>query len=227
MTLNRRRRELLDENLAVSSGSYWNRLVGALLAGLQELAASWIANDRRRRGSYFTRRIAKTAFYASIFGMSIFQATTWAVSKIFSLFAPSLGMEIAQLVRATVRVTVAHYIKLSWISTIACAILARIFLPPGWWPMCFGFGGFLVRVVSDARTKKLRINARRKKRLRELSPEYVENRGTEKLAESVAGSSRRPAHGEGELFGTGEERPDVVRLSGKEKGEENRPSDSG
>jgi len=81
-----------------------NRLVGALLAGLQELAASWIANDRRRQGSYFTRRIAKTALYASIFGMSIFQATTWAVSKIFSLFAPSLGMRIAQLVISKITV---------------------------------------------------------------------------------------------------------------------------
>jgi hypothetical protein len=139
------------------------------------------------------------------------------------------GARTNRQVSATVRVTVPRYIKLSWISTTACAILARIFLPPGWWPMCFGLSGFVVRVVSDARTKKLRINARRKKRLRELPTEYVENWAMEKLAESVAGSSRPPAHGEGELFGTEEGRPDVVRLSGEEKGEgeENRPSGSG
>lgn len=60
-----------------------NRLVAALVAACHEWAASWLGHDRNKDGRYFTKRVYKTALYASVIGVSIGQAMSWVVSKMF------------------------------------------------------------------------------------------------------------------------------------------------
>ena len=54
------------------------------LAALQEILASWIANDRNREGNYFTSRIPKMAIYGAFISAPLGHLLISVLQKLFS-----------------------------------------------------------------------------------------------------------------------------------------------
>ncbi|KAI9686180.1 MAG: hypothetical protein M1822_003835 [Bathelium mastoideum] len=59
-------------------------LTSGTLAGLQEILASWIANDRNRDGHYFTSRIPKMAIYGAFISAPLGHLLINILQKLFS-----------------------------------------------------------------------------------------------------------------------------------------------
>lgn len=70
----------------VSYGLPWaarSRKAAALLGGLEELVASWLAGDLNRFGRYFTARCLKMVLYRSLATAFASQGLGWVLRKVF------------------------------------------------------------------------------------------------------------------------------------------------
>lgn len=59
-------------------------LTSGTLSGLQELLASWIAQDVSRNGTYFTSRVPKMAIYGAFISAPLGHFLIYILQKIFS-----------------------------------------------------------------------------------------------------------------------------------------------
>ncbi|KAI1077266.1 Alpha/Beta hydrolase protein [Whalleya microplaca] len=60
----------------------------AILAALQESAASWLARDRNKYGNYLTSRVPKASLGASIMGVPFAQLLFWILRQMFASYTP-------------------------------------------------------------------------------------------------------------------------------------------
>ena len=82
-------------------------LTSGSLSGLQELLASWIAQDRNKNGHYFTSRVPKMAAYGAFVSAPLghvlisilqrmFAGRTSLVAKILQIIVSNLVVRISQ-----------------------------------------------------------------------------------------------------------------------------------
>ncbi|PGH23775.1 hypothetical protein AJ80_02205 [Polytolypa hystricis UAMH7299] len=167
-------------------------LTSGTLSALQELIASWIAHDRSKHGHYFNSRIPKMALYGSFISAPLGHLLIGILQRIFSgrksLKAKILQILVSNLiispiqnavyltsmaiiagartlhqVRATVKDGFMPVMKVSWISSPLSLAFAQKFLPEHTWVPFFNIIGFVIGTYINARTKKKRLEALRRK----------------------------------------------------------------
>ncbi|KAL9096990.1 MAG: hypothetical protein Q9165_000954 [Trypethelium subeluteriae] len=167
-------------------------LTSGTLAALQEVLASWIANDRNREGHYFTSRIPKMAIYGALVSaplghvlisilQRLFAGRTSVRAKILQIIVSNLivspiqntvyltsmaiiaGARQFHQVRATVRAGFMPVMRVSWITSPLALAFAQQFLPEHTWVPFFNFVAFVIGTYINAHTKKKRIAALRRK----------------------------------------------------------------
>ncbi|KAL9073524.1 MAG: hypothetical protein Q9157_004729 [Trypethelium eluteriae] len=167
-------------------------LTSGTLAALQEVLASWIANDRNREGHYFTSRIPKMAIYGALVSaplghvlisilQRLFAGRTSVRAKILQIIVSNLvvspiqntvyltsmaiiaGARQFHQVRATVRAGFMPVMRVSWITSPLALAFAQQFLPEHTWVPFFNFVAFVIGTYINASTKKKRIAALRRK----------------------------------------------------------------
>lgn len=72
-------------------------LTSGTLSGLQEILASWIAQDRNKNGHYFTSRVPKMAVYGAIISAPMGHFLIKILQKVFA-DRTSLKAKILQIV---------------------------------------------------------------------------------------------------------------------------------
>ncbi|KAI9667556.1 MAG: hypothetical protein M1821_000372 [Bathelium mastoideum] len=167
-------------------------LTSGTLAGLQEILASWIANDRNRDGHYFTSRIPKMAIYGAFISaplghllinilQKLFSGRSSVRAKILQIVVSNLivapiqntvylmsmaviaGAKTFHQIRATVRAGFMPVMKVSWITSPLALAFAQKFLPEQTWVPFFNVVAFVIGTYINAHTKKKRIAALRRK----------------------------------------------------------------
>jgi hypothetical protein len=93
-------------------------LTSGSLAALQEILASWIANDRNKDGHYFTSRIPKMAAYGAFVSAPLGHLLISILQKVFS-GRTSLTAKILQIVVSNLVVCVSSLISASTIRSLA------------------------------------------------------------------------------------------------------------
>ena len=175
-------------------------LTSGISTGLQELLASWIAQDRNRDGNYFTSRVPKMAVYGAFvaaplghmfvkFMHFLFANRTSLRSKIFQILFSNLivspiqnsinlvaiaivaGARTFHQIRATVRAGFIPVMRVSWITSPLCLAFAQQFVPEEYWVPFFNVVAFAIGVYINMYTKKKRLAALRRRREQE-SREY-------------------------------------------------------
>jgi hypothetical protein len=175
-------------------------LTSGTLSALQEIIASVIAGDRTRKGSYLTLRIPKMALYGSLVSAPLghflvailqkaFAGRTSTKSKILQILVSNLivspiqntvylacmaviaGATKFHQVRATVKTGFLPVMKVAWCTSPIALIIAQKFLPPHAWVPFFNLVAFVIGTYINTTSKKKRIAALRKKKVRENSRE--------------------------------------------------------
>ncbi|KAM0105164.1 hypothetical protein ACP6JE_000090 [Aspergillus fumigatus] len=174
-------------------------LTSGLLSGLQEVLASWIANDVSKHGHYFSARVPKMTLYGMFISaplghllvgilQKVFAGRTSLKAKILQILASNLivspiqnavylmsmaiiaGARTLHQVRATVKAGFMPVMKVSWITSPLALAFAQKFLPEHTWVPFFNIIGFFIGTYVNTHTKKKRLEALRKQR-------YAERRG--------------------------------------------------
>jgi len=167
-------------------------LTSGTLSGAQELLASWIAHDKNVNGHYFTSRVPKMALYGSFISapmghvlitllQRVFAGRTSLKAKIMQILASNLiispiqnsvylvfmaiiaGARTFHQVRATVRAGFWPVMRVSWITSPICLAFAQKFLPQETWVPFFNLVAFIIGTYINAKTKKKRLAALRRK----------------------------------------------------------------
>ncbi|KAI9713521.1 MAG: hypothetical protein M1820_000903 [Bogoriella megaspora] len=167
-------------------------LTSGTLAALQEVLASWIANDRNKDGHYFTSRVPKMAVYGAFVSaplghvlisvlQKVFAGRTSLKAKILQIIVSNLivspiqntvylmsmaviaGARTFHQIRATVRAGFMPVMKVSWITSPLALAFAQKFLPEQTWVPFFNVVAFVIGTYINAHTKKKRIAALRRK----------------------------------------------------------------
>ncbi|KAF4217418.1 hypothetical protein CNMCM8980_007564 [Aspergillus fumigatiaffinis] len=173
-------------------------LTSGLLSGLQEVLASWIANDVSKHGHYFSARVPKMTLYGMFISaplghllvgilQKVFAGRTSLKAKILQILASNLivspiqnavyltsmaiiaGARTLHQVRATVKAGFMPVMKVSWITSPLALAFAQKFLPEHTWVPFFNIIGFFIGTYVNTHTKKKRLEALRKR--------YAERRG--------------------------------------------------
>ncbi|KAL9091966.1 MAG: hypothetical protein Q9159_001111 [Coniocarpon cinnabarinum] len=171
-------------------------LTSGVSHGLQELLASWIAQDRNRNGNYFTSRVPRMAVYGGFIAAPVghlfvrfmhflFAHRTSLRSKILQILFSNLivspiqnslqlvaiaivaGARTFHQIRATVRAGFLPVMRVSWIASPLCLAFAQQFLPEEYWVPFFNVVAFAVGVYVNYVTKKKRLAALRRRREQE------------------------------------------------------------
>jgi len=167
-------------------------LTSGTLSGLQELLASWIAHDKNIHGHYFTSRVPKMALYGAFISapmghvlisilQRVFAGRTSLRAKVLQILASNLiispiqnsiylvfmaviaGARTFHQVRATVKAGFWPVMKVSWITSPICLAFAQKFLPEQTWVPFFNMVAFIIGTYINAKTKKKRLAALRRK----------------------------------------------------------------
>ncbi|GFF99575.1 PXMP2/4 family protein 3 [Aspergillus udagawae] len=167
-------------------------LTSGLLSGLQEVLASWIANDVSKHGHYFSARVPKMTLYGMFISaplghllvgilQKIFAGRTSLKAKILQILASNLivspiqnavyltsmaiiaGARTFHQVRATVKAGFMPVMKVSWITSPLALAFAQKFLPEHTWVPFFNIIGFFIGTYVNTHTKKKRLEALRKR----------------------------------------------------------------
>ncbi|KAF7117974.1 hypothetical protein CNMCM5793_007343 [Aspergillus hiratsukae] len=167
-------------------------LTSGLLSGLQELLASWIANDVSKHGHYFSARVPKMTLYGMFISaplghllvgilQKIFAGRTSLKAKILQILVSNLiispiqnavyltsmaiiaGARTFHQVRATVKAGFMPVMKVSWITSPIALAFAQKFLPEQTWVPFFNIVGFFIGTYVNTHTKKKRLEALRKR----------------------------------------------------------------
>lgn len=165
------------------------------LSALQEVLASVIARDRSKNGSYLTPRVPKMAIYGALISaplghilvtllQKLFAGRTSTSSKIAQIVVSNLlvspiqnsvylacmaviaGARTAHQIRATVKVGFMPVMKVSWCTSPLALLFAQKFLPSHAWVPFFNLVAFVIGTYINSATKKKRMNAIRKKKVR-------------------------------------------------------------
>ncbi|KAI5788614.1 hypothetical protein FPQ18DRAFT_48708 [Pyronema domesticum] len=173
-------------------------LTAGALSSLQEVLASWIAGDRNRHGSYFTPRVPKMAIYGSLISAPLghllvtalqkaFAGKTSTKAKVMQILVSNLivspiqntvylacmaviaGARTIHQIRATVKAGLMPIMKVAWCTSPIALLIAQKFLPPHAWVPFFNLVAFVVGTYINAGTKKKRIQAIKKKKVREAA----------------------------------------------------------
>lgn len=171
-------------------------LTSGALSALQEVLASFIAGDRNRHGSYFTPRVPKMAVYGSLISAPLghilvtalqkgFANRTSTRAKILQILVSNLivspiqntvylacmaviaGARTFHQIRATVKAGFFPVMKVAWCTSPIALIIAQKFLPPHAWVPFFNLVAFVIGTYINATTKKKRITAIKKKKVRQ------------------------------------------------------------
>ncbi|OAX82165.1 hypothetical protein ACJ72_03486 [Emergomyces africanus] len=153
-------------------------LTSGTLFGLQEFLASWIAHDRSKHGHYLNSRIPKMALYGSFIGAPLGHILISILQRVFagrtSMKAKILQILVSNLVVSPIQNTVYlasmaiiagartfHQVK----ATVKAGFLPvmKKFLPQHTWVPFFNLVGFTIGTYINARTKKKRLEALRRK----------------------------------------------------------------
>jgi len=167
-------------------------ITSGTLSALQEVTASWIAQDRTKDGHYFSSRVPKMAAYGAFVAapmghilisilQKLFAGRTSLRAKILQILFSNLvispiqntvylssmaviaGARTFHQVRATVRAGFLPVMKVSWIVSPLSLAFAQKFLPEHTWVPFFNFIGFIIGTYINSLTKKKRLAALRKK----------------------------------------------------------------
>ncbi|RHZ73662.1 hypothetical protein CDV55_101400 [Aspergillus turcosus] len=167
-------------------------LTSGLLSGLQELLASWIANDVSKHGHIFSARVPKMTLYGMFISaplghllvgilQKIFSGRTSLKAKILQILVSNLiispiqnavyltsmaiiaGARTFHQVRATVKAGFMPVMKVSWITSPIALAFAQKFLPEHTWVPFFNLVGFFIGTYVNTHTKKKRLEALRKR----------------------------------------------------------------
>ncbi|GFF44538.1 PXMP2/4 family protein 3 [Aspergillus udagawae] len=167
-------------------------LTSGLLSGLQEVLASWIANDVSKHGHYFSARVPKMTLYGMFISaplghllvgilQKVFAGRTSLKAKILQILASNLivspiqnavyltsmaiiaGARTFHQVRATVKAGFMPVMKVSWITSPLALAFAQKFLPEHTWVPFFNIIGFFIGTYVNTHTKKKRLEALRKR----------------------------------------------------------------
>ena len=170
-------------------------LTSGTLSALQEVLASFIAGDKNRHGSYLTPRVPKMAIYGSLISAPLghilvtalqkaFAGRTSTRAKIMQILVSNLvvspiqntvylacmaviaGARKFHQVRATVEAGFFPVMKVSWCTSPIALIIAQKFLPPHAWVPFFNMVAFVIGTYINASTKKKRIAAIKRKKVR-------------------------------------------------------------
>lgn len=170
-------------------------LTSGALSSLQEVLASYIAGDRSRHGSYFTPRVPKMAVYGSLISAPLghilvtalqkaFAGRTSTRAKVLQILVSNLivspiqntvylacmaviaGARTVHQIRATVKAGFLPVMKVAWCTSPIALIIAQKFLPPHAWVPFFNLVAFVVGTYINTSTKKKRIQAIKKKKVR-------------------------------------------------------------
>jgi len=177
-------------------------LTSGTLSALQEVLASVYAGDRDKKGSYLTPRVPKMAIYGSLISAPLghilvtllqkaFAGRTSGKSKLAQILVSNLvvspiqnavylacmaviaGARSIHQIRATVKAGFMPIMKVSWCTSPLALLFAQKFLPPHAWVPFFNLVAFVIGTYINAMTKKKRIAALRRKKVRKrdhLSP---------------------------------------------------------
>ncbi|KAM0096328.1 hypothetical protein ACP6JD_000088 [Aspergillus fumigatus] len=180
-------------------------LTSGLLSGLQEVLASWIANDVSKHGHYFSARVPKMTLYGMFISaplghllvgilQKVFAGRTSLKAKILQILASNLivspiqnavylmsmaiiaGARTLHQVRATVKAGFMPVMKVSWITSPLALAFAQKFLPEHTWVPFFNIIGFFIGTYVNTHTKKKRLEALRKSPAN-MQQRYAERRG--------------------------------------------------
>lgn len=170
-------------------------LTSGTLSALQEVLASVIARDRSKNGSYLTPRVPKMAFYGALISaplghilvtllQKVFAGRTSTKSKIAQIVVSNLlvspiqnsvylacmaiiaGARTSHQIRATVKAGFMPVMKVSWCTSPLALLFAQKFLPPHAWVPFFNLVAFVIGTYINSMTKKKRIAALRKRKVR-------------------------------------------------------------
>ena len=180
----------------LTRGRRTKMLTSGALSALQEVLASFIAGDRNRHGSYFTPRVPKMAVYGSLISAPLghllvtalqkgFANHTSTKAKILQILVSNLivspiqntvylacmaviaGARTFHQIRATVKAGLFPVMKMSWCTSPIALIIAQKFLPPHAWVPFFNLVAFVIGTYINTTTKKKRITAIKKKKVRQ------------------------------------------------------------
>ncbi|MCJ1363810.1 hypothetical protein MMC16_002919 [Acarospora aff. strigata] len=167
-------------------------LTSGSLAALQEVLASWIANDKSKHGHYISSRVPKMAVYGAFISaplghllisilQKLFAGRTSLKAKILQILVSNLvvspiqntiylasmaiiaGARTFHQVRATVKSGFLPVMKVSWVTSPLALAFAQKFLPEQTWVPFFNIIAFVIGTYINAHTKKKRLAALRKK----------------------------------------------------------------
>lgn len=173
-------------------------LTSGALSALQEVLASVIARDRSKNGSYLTPRVPKMAVYGAFISaplghilvtllQKLFAGRTSTSSKIAQIVVSNLlvspiqnsvylacmaviaGARTFHQIRATVKVGFMPVMKVSWCTSPLALLFAQKFLPSHAWVPFFNLIAFVIGTYINSATKKKRIAAIRRKKVRKCS----------------------------------------------------------
>ncbi|KAI1770193.1 hypothetical protein F4818DRAFT_433747 [Hypoxylon cercidicola] len=169
-----------------------SRITAALIGGLEEFTASWIAGDRNRHGNYLTARCAKMILYRGIITSSVSQGLAWTMRKAFEGHSTSAarllqillgnviivpmqiiidmlaeayiaGARTPRQFRATARLGFRVHTKLYCWMAPAALFIAHSFLPQTTRTVFFNLILFLFYTSGNTTVKKKRLDALRRK----------------------------------------------------------------
>ena len=167
-------------------------LTSGSLAALQEVLASWLAQDRSKDGHYFSSRVPKMAVYGAFISaplghilisllQRVFAGRTSLRAKILQILVSNLvvapiqnsvylasmaviaGARTWHQVRATIRAGFLPVMKVSWVTSPIALAFAQKFLPEQTWVPFFNIVAFVIGTYINTHTKKKRLAALRKK----------------------------------------------------------------
>lgn len=168
-------------------------ITSGTLSSLQELLASWIAQDRNKQGHYFTSRVPKMGMYGAFVSapmghilisilQRIFAGRTSLTAKILQILVSNLvvspiqntvylscmaiiaGAREFHQVRATVRAGFWTVMRVSWVTSPLALAFAQTFLPQEAWVPFFNLIAFVIGTYINTTTKKKRAAAIRQNR---------------------------------------------------------------
>ncbi|KAL9125462.1 MAG: hypothetical protein Q9217_005337 [Psora testacea] len=167
-------------------------LTSGSLAALQEVLASYVANDKGKHGHYISSRVPKMAIYGAFISaplghflihilQKVFSGRTSLKAKIMQILVSNLiiapiqnsvylasmaviaGARTFHQVRATIRAGFMPVMKVSWITSPLALAFAQKFLPEHTWVPFFNIIAFVIGTWINSQTKKKRLQALRKK----------------------------------------------------------------
>ncbi|XXH01497.1 hypothetical protein Hte_007857 [Hypoxylon texense] len=170
-----------------------SRITAAVIGGLEEVTASWMAGDQNKHGNYMTARCPKVMLYRGIVNAPLSQGLAWTIRRAFEGYTSSTarllqillgnitiiplqiiidmlakayisGARTSRHFCATAKLGLRIHAKLYfWMAPLALFI-AHKFLPQAAWTRFLNLALFLFYTSGNIMIKKKRLNALRKKR---------------------------------------------------------------